>query len=76
MTDLDAACLLKEPSGRNAQGLMRTPQMQSFDTVFQCAFGHAIRALEERAGAKDPAYAKSPNGSYSINHDDRKETPI
>ena len=64
MTDMDAACLLKELADYNAASAMATPQSGGFDTIFQCALDHAVRALEERAGAAGTAYVKNPNGSY------------
>lgn len=66
MSDMDAACLLKELSDYNMQGRMQTPQMSTYDTFFHCAFEHAIRALEERAGRENASYIKHPNGSYSV----------
>lgn len=66
MSDMDAACLLKELSAYNLAGQMLTPQMTSFDTFFQCAFDHAIRALEERADRTNVQYTRNPNGSYSV----------
>lgn len=65
MTDIDAACYLKELMDYNAAGRMLTPQMSRFDPIFQGAMDRAVRALERKAGAKNQQYVKNPNGSYS-----------
>lgn len=66
MTDLDAACLLKELSGYNQAGEMKTPQMQEYDTIFQCAMEHAVHALEERSGMESVQYEQNRNRSFSV----------
>ena len=68
MTDLDAACLMKELADYNNSGRMSTPAMpgSEADIVFQGAIDHAIRALEHRAGAASVTYQKNGNGSYSV----------
>lgn len=66
MTDMDAACLVKELAEYDKAGLLRTPQGPGPDTIFQCALGHAIRALEERAGMTGAEYVRNPNGSWSV----------
>jgi len=67
VTDLDAAAYLKELSDYNNSGCMVTPACpEGRDTSFQCAFDHAIRALEERAGVKTSVcYTKNANGTYT-----------
>lgn len=51
MTDLDAIEYIEELKEFNSNGEMITPKNKSlgFDTFYQCAFEHAIRALKERA---------------------------
>ena len=68
MTDLDAACLMKELADYNDAGRMSTPAMpgSKTDPVFQGAIDHAVRALERRAGAASVKYEKNENGSYSV----------
>ena len=75
MTDLEAACLLKELSDYNMSGRMSTPQGKGPDSIFQCAFDHAVRALEERAGRPDAKYARNPNGSYSLAEPETRDCP-
>jgi len=66
MSDLDAAAYLRELSDYNSSGCMSTPACpEGKDTFFQCAFDHAIRALEERAGVKNVRYVKNLNGTYT-----------
>lgn len=68
MTDLDSACLLRELVEYNRNGLMLTPQMTEFDTIFDCSLKHAIRALEGRAGygEGEVEYVRNENGSYTV----------
>ena len=67
MTDLDSACLLRELVEYNRNGLMLTPQMTEFDTIFDCSLKHTIRALEERAGygEGEVEYVRNESGSYT-----------
>lgn len=50
MTDLEAIEYLKELMEYNRDGLLSTPKNKEldYDTFYQCAFQHAIRALQER----------------------------
>lgn len=68
MTDLDAACLVKELQEYNVTNQLKTPQMDEHDTIFGCALDHALRALMEKAGVKPEAarFTKNPNGSFSV----------
>lgn len=52
MTDMDAVEYLEELKQFNENGEIVTPKNKGlgFDTFYQCAFDHAIRALKERAG--------------------------
>lgn len=67
MADLDSACLIRELMEYNKEGLLLTPQMTEFDTIFDCAFTHAIRALEERSGygVGEVEYKRNANGSFT-----------
>lgn len=67
MTDVEAAAYLRELKDYNGQGLMSTPATRPGlpDTFFDCAFDHAIRALERNSGAQGVEYNKNPNGSYT-----------
>lgn len=66
MTDLEAAACLKELQDYNLRGLLKTPQNEDMDSFWDCAFNHAIRALEERADCEGRVtYRKNPNGSYT-----------
>lgn len=49
MTDLDAIEYIEELKGFNSNGEMITPNNKNlgYDTFYQCAFDHAIRALKE-----------------------------
>lgn len=49
MTDLDAIEYIEELKEFNSNGEMITPKNKNlgFDTFYQCAFDHAIRALKE-----------------------------
>lgn len=68
MTDFDAACYLRELQELNRHSMLQTPQNQNFDTIWDCAFDHAIRALLERQGlsADSCSFTRNPNGSYSL----------
>lgn len=68
MTDMDAACLLRELRQYNLEGKLSTPQNASTDTTWDCAFDHAIRALLRKAGyqADWDKFKRNPNGSYSV----------
>ena len=46
MTDMDAIEYLEELMKFNRADQMTTPQNKKFDTFYQCAFEHAIRALK------------------------------
>lgn len=48
MTDQDAIEYLVELQQYNKQGMMFTPQNDGPDTFWDCAFEHAIRALEHK----------------------------
>lgn len=54
MTDLDAIEYIEELKEFNSNGEMITPKNKNlgFDTFYQCAFDHAIRALKERMEIK------------------------
>lgn len=66
MTDIDAAGYIRELMEYNAQSVFLTPKNNGFDTFFQCAMSHALRALEERAGVHNQVfYQANPNGSYT-----------
>lgn len=52
MTDLDAAQYLRELKDYNRDGKLATPQNTGFDAFWDCAFDHAIRALEEKYAGK------------------------
>lgn len=51
MTDRDAIKYIRELMEFNMNGKLLTPKNENlgYDTFYQCAFEHAIRALEERA---------------------------
>ena len=68
MSDMDAACLIRELQEYNRAGRMKTPQMDGCDTIFGRALDHALRALLERAGEKmeDVRFSRNPNGSFSV----------
>lgn len=78
MTDLDAACYLKELKAYNLEGTLSTPQNDRTDTIWDCAIGHAIRALLERSGLKesDVCFSKNPNGSFDahVSQTEKEET--
>lgn len=66
MSDLDAAAYLRHLQQYNREGLLQTPQNHVHDSVWDCAFLHAIQALEERASVSGRVYYKqNPNGSFS-----------
>lgn len=46
MSDKEAAEYLEELAVYNREGLLLTPQNNGFDAFWDCAFGHAIRALK------------------------------
>lgn len=54
MSDLEAIEYIKELMEYNRGGELVTPKNKElgYDTFYQCAFQHAIRALEERSGVK------------------------
>lgn len=70
MTDCDAACYLKELQALNQENLLQTPKNQGFDTIWDCAFDHAIRALLEKQGLSPNScsFTRNPNGSYLLEH--------
>lgn len=67
MTDLDAIEYLEDLKKYNRSDKLITPQNKSFDTFFQCAFDHAIRALKERIQAKEEQSKEDP----AVNMDNR-----
>lgn len=69
MTDMEAACLLRELRQYNLENKLTTPQNTSMDSIWDCAFDHAIRALLRKAGYQEDwdGFARNPNGSYSAN---------
>ena len=52
MSDMDAACLIRELQEYNRAGRMKTPQMDGCDTIFGCALDHALRALWSGQGRR------------------------
>ena len=46
MSDKEAAEYLEELADYNQEGLLLTPQNNGFDAFWDCALGHAIRALK------------------------------
>lgn len=52
MTDLDAAQYILDLKRYNQADKLVTPQNDKFDTFWDCAFDHAIRALEEKYAGK------------------------
>lgn len=65
MTDLDAACYLKELQAYNKKGVLTTPKNTYTDTFWDCALDHAIRALLEKSGVSEDCvtFSTTPNGS-------------
>ena len=61
MRDIDAVEYLEELKDFNAKGKLITPKNETlgYDTFYQCAFDHAIRALKERIDKNDKKVEKS-----------------
>lgn len=66
MTDIDAIGYLQELKEYNRNNMLRTPQNQCHDTIWDCAIDHAIRALRERAGIPENALSFERNQNRSV----------
>lgn len=78
MTDFNATCYLRELQAMNRENTMLTPKNSAYDTIWDCAFDHAIRALLTKqglTGGQTAAFIRNPNGSYSLQITKKEETP-
>lgn len=69
MTDMDAIGFLKQLKEFNNEDNLVTPQNKHHSDAYECAFDHAIRALEERinrTGLEHYAVRYAPSGSVFI----------
>jgi len=66
MTDIDAACGIRELIQYNRENKLSTPQNGSHDSIWDCVLEHALRALLAKSGYPDGSdwFIRNPNGSY------------